>query len=65
MRVRTAHGAWLEFKAQDPATCISERQIRRIMKSGRIPVITNGAHIVQADMDVLEDYFRNPSQYEC
>ena len=38
-RIRTARQAYEEIKRNDPESCISERQIRDILRSGNIPII--------------------------
>ncbi len=63
VQMRTAAQAYQEIKQLDPNSCITERQIRQLMKSGKIPVIKVGNR-TQVSLDVLLDYFANPTEYE-
>ncbi len=63
VRMRTAAQAYQELKQVDPKSCITERQIRELMKSGKIPVVKVGNRI-QVNSDILIDYFANPAIYE-
>ena len=61
-RLRTGPQAFREIKAADPNTCVSERQIFDLLRSGSIPVIHQRSKIL-VSMDILEDYFANPEKY--
>lgn len=63
MRMRTAAQAFREIKAMDPDSSISERQIRAIMKSGRVPVFRQG-NKTMVTMESLIDYFEHPENYQ-
>ena len=59
-RIRTARQAYEEIKRNDPESCISESQIRDILRSGDIPIIRRGNR-KYVNMDVLEAYFNDPT----
>ena len=63
MRMRTAAQAFREIKAMDPDSSISERQIRDIMKSGRVPVFRQG-NKTMVTMESLIDYFEHPENHQ-
>ena len=62
LRMRSAAAAYNEILNNDPETCVSERQIRNLMKSGTIPVIDSG-HGLQVNMDILYEYFTDPTKF--
>ena len=62
VRIRTAEMAYREIKEQDPNSCISVRQIRDLMKSGKIPVHKVGKKLL-VNMDILEQYYSDPSAF--
>lgn len=58
-KMRTAAQAFKDIKANDPNTSISERMIRDLFKSGKIPVIRRG-RVTLADLNVIDAYFDHP-----
>lgn len=63
VRLRTANQAWKEIKCLDPETGITEHHIRKIIKSGKLPIITQGVKVL-VDMDALISYLENPECFE-
>lgn len=53
-RMRTAKGMMDELKAIDPNTCVTLYYLRRLVKSGKIPVVRAGAKILVDVNTVLE-----------
>lgn len=53
--MRTIHKAYEELKAGDPASCLSETAIKRLVLSGEIPHITAGGKRL-INMDILKSY---------
>lgn len=58
-RMRTAREAMEELKNEDPNTAFTERALRRMMKTGEIPVLKIGSKNL-IEMNNLYDYIRNP-----
>lgn len=55
---RCAHSAWLELRARDPNSAISESFIRDLLNRGEIPYVKRGAKKIFA-MEHLLDYLNN------
>ena len=53
-RMRTAANIVREIKAMDPGSDVTEYWVRRLAKSGRVPVATAGRKILLNLDDVLE-----------
>lgn len=56
LRMRTAQGVMDTIKAEDPDTAITMRYIRRLINSGKIPVVNVGTKKL-IDVDAVLEYF--------
>lgn len=59
-RMRTAAQALVYFRQLDPDSALTESAIRRVMKSGAVPVVRLGRKTL-VDLGVLEAYFLSMS----
>lgn len=60
-RMRTVKEAMGTIKEADPHTALSEHAIRRLIKTGHIPVVTSGRRFL-INLDTLLDYLENPEE---
>lgn len=60
-RMRTVKEAMDTIKEADPHTALSEHAIRRLIKSGHIPVVTSGRRFL-INLDTLLAYLENPEE---
>lgn len=60
-RMRTVKEAMDTIKEADPHTALSEHAIRRLIKTGHIPVVTSGRRFL-INLDTLLNYLENPKE---
>ena len=60
-RMRTVKEAMDTIKEADPHTALSEHAIRRLIKTGHIPVVTSGRRFL-INLDILLGYLENPEE---
>lgn len=58
LTLRHPRSAAQYFKEQDPNTAISESYIRRLIRSGDIPVTRNGSKLL-VSIESIEQYLEN------
>lgn len=57
-RMRTVLQCYKYFKQQDPETSISEYYLRRLIKSGEIPIFNTGTKVL-INLDKLIEYLNS------